>query len=156
MINLAGGGISAIPQKITNYLEEIEKIAQEIGETVILPVIFQKHYDSSGLKSHTGILKAALTKPGATGNVLTVAGGKITAGIDYSAVPGSKEALEGRGAIKAKTGHSLRFYDENGKPIFVKSVRAAPAHPVIYLTSGETAEIGEAASAKIVDKLKNM
>ena len=150
-MNINSSPFGAITDNLNSQIDDVSEILREVADSTLLPIL-GKHYDASGLKSHSGLLKQALTKQGARGNILNIADNKMSAGIDYDQIPGSKQAIEGRGAIKAKKGHSLRFYDDNGKPIFAKSVKSAPAHPVIFLSDAELETVKNAVTEKIIAK----
>lgn len=155
LFSIKGGGfvspLALITESMEAQLSDLSGILREVAEQVILPV-FGKHYDASGLKTHGGLLKQALTQAGATGNILEIAGNKLTVGVSYEAVPYAKYALEGRGAIRAKPGKSLRFYDDAGKPVFAKSVRASGPRPVVFLTQDEFDQIAVGVTQRLIER----
>lgn len=134
-------------------LQDLSKVLREVAQEYILPT-FGQHYDTSGLRKGSGVLKSAVSKPGAKGNVLELRPTGLTAGVDYASLPYARYVFEGRGVVRAKNKKALRFLDSNGKPIFAKSVRAVAAHQVIYLTQGELDEVARRIEQKIAAEVK--
>lgn len=145
------------PQKINENLwsEQIEaykkrilrlrEIIEEVAEEEILPLL-SRNYDASGLKTHRGLVKQAISKRGAAGNIFKTeqVGDAIrfTAGVDkntqvgleaYWAVEGN--APSGSGDRIYPKHKKFLFFNLDGKPIFAKSVKVAPAHPTVYSVS---------------------
>jgi hypothetical protein len=143
-VNGASGPFSAQIADLKADLGNLEAFLNHVADTVVYPALARNYVDS-GLKSHRGVVKAAVSTRGAKGNTLSIQGGHLSVSVDYGAVPEAQYALEGRKAFKAARGHTLRFFDDNGKPIFTKSVRASRPHEVFYLTEQDVAKIQEAA-----------
>lgn len=122
-----------------------EAIVRRIIDEVVLPA-FERNWASSGLKSHSGILKAALTKPGAKGNLIVVRGAHGEAGIDDGVLPWATYALQGRGPVKPVKAKALSWVDDGGTRIFRKSVGPAPPREVVYLTSDDLQRAAEIAA----------
>jgi hypothetical protein len=123
-------------------LEEFEaavahlpEILDRVIDKVVLPIL-RAHYDASGIKTHSAILKDAITKRGAKGNLITHHGMGVTVGVDYAQAPYAQWVIEGRKRVVAKPRHALAFRID-GKLVIVKSVRAAPPHDIYSLTSSE-------------------
>lgn len=149
--------LAAFSQEMAEELKDLSPFLKEVAEEIILPA-FGRHYDQSGIKSHSqvygpggNLLKTAVTKAQSFGNVLEIRPRGLTAGVSYEALPYAKWVFEGRGAVLAKKAKALRFYDDSGKPIFVKRVGPAPPHPVIFLTEGEFTQIADRLTQKLVE-----
>ena len=155
LLTLNGGGfespLAQIPESLEMQFADLSEILREVAEEVILPA-FGKHYDASGLKTHSRVLKQALTEEGAKGNILTVGANQLSVGISYEQVPYAEAALEGRKAFSATKKKALRFYDSNGKAIFVKSVKASPPHPVVFLTQNEFDQIAVGVTQRLLER----
>lgn len=149
-INGAGGPFTAQIADLRADLQNLETFLDHIADTVVYPALV-RNYNNSGLRGHGGVQKGrvsvrgALTTRGAPGNVLEIHAGHLMIGVDYGIAPAAKFALEGRRAFRARPGKVLRFWDQNGKPIFTKHVKASPAHEIYYLTDADVARIQDAA-----------
>lgn len=134
-----GAPFSSDIGEMKRRIENLQQIIERIADENVLPAL-GRNYNASGLKTHTGVLKQAITKRGAQGNVVKIDGNHLTVGVDYQTIPYARWALEGRGPVYAKNKRFLRF-EINGKVIFAKRVGPAPAHDVYYLTGSDLAEI---------------
>lgn len=143
-INGAGGPFTAEIAQLRADVQNLEAFLDHVADSVIYPAL-ARNYDTSGLKTHRGVVKAAVSKRGEEGNVIEIRGGHLTIGVDTAAVPEAGYALDGHRAMKAARGKVFRFWDENGKPIFSKSIRAVPPHEVFYLTDADVEKIQQAA-----------
>lgn len=128
-------------------LMRLASIAEDVAEEMILPLL-ERNYDASGLKTHSGMVKRAISKRGAPGNILkteiTSGGVRVTVGADAENIKEIRYALfgnapKGGGVIRPVHAKALHF-DLNGKPVFVKHVRPAPAHDTIYALSSSEEE----------------
>lgn len=113
-------------------LINVGPVLNEIADQVIMPAM-ARNYASSGIRTHNGRLRQALTVRNARGNVCDIQGNRITFGVDYGAVPYARYVIEGRGPVRVKRAKALRFYDPYGRVIFRKRVGPAPPHDVVYL-----------------------
>jgi hypothetical protein len=143
-VNGAGGPFTAQIAEIKADMANLEAFLDHVADTVVYPAL-ARNYDDSGLKVHRGVVKAAVSKRGAKGNTLSIQGGRLSIGVDTGAVPESQYALDGRPAFRAPRGKTLRFWDDNGKPLFTKRVRASPPHEVFYLTEQDVTKIQDEA-----------
>lgn len=154
ILSLKTGGITttlaAFPQALEALLSDLSPILAEVAEEIILPA-FGRNYDRSGLKKRTGVLRTAVTTAGAKGNFLEIRATGLTVGVDAQALGGEIYALRGRGPVVARKGKSLRFFDDNGKAIFAKRVKAAPPHNVIYLTESDYEKVAELVTKRLVE-----
>lgn len=144
------GGIEGRIDDILQRIKQVDRLLDELVDADILPIL-GRHYDQSGIHTHGGALKRALTQRGAQGNQITKMAGRLQVGIDYNALPEARWVIEGRNAVTAKPGHALRFFDEAGKPVFAKHVKAVPAHPLFFLTPDELAQVEADLQAKIMN-----
>lgn len=125
---------NSLVNSLTNVkqnLQDVQSTLEEIGKEVILPA-YGRNFDAAGVKKKVrGHLRNALTKRGEPGNIFTISGNTLTTGVDYQPHKYFKYFIEGRGPVKVKRAKFLRFVNEDGKVIFTKRVRSAPAHPNI-------------------------
>lgn len=121
-------------------LHRLEPVLQKIADEVILGPggALARNYAASGLKQKSSLLFDGITKRGWIGNYVRTNGNVLTVGLDLRAISYAKWALEGRGPVVAKYKKALRFVID-GKTIFAKRVKAAPAHRVYYLTAEDIA-----------------
>lgn len=154
LLMLHAGGQSQILARfsdaIAENLRDLSPILREVAKDIVFPA-FARHYAASGLKQRTGAAKQAATQIGAKGNVLEIRPNGLTAGVSYQQMPYLRWIFEGRGPIRAKKAKALRF-DVNGKPVFVKSVGAAPARPVVFLTEEEMEQIGHRITVRLMER----
>jgi hypothetical protein len=153
LLTLTGFGfsstIAAIPEGIKASLNDLSPLLKEIAEEVIQPA-FARNYDRSGLKVRSGTLKTAVSKTGARGNLLEIRPHSLSAGVDYNTLPYARYAIEGRGPVVPRNKKALFFYDQNGKPVLVKRVKAVPPHDIFYLTEADFERIGVLLAEKLV------
>jgi hypothetical protein len=137
-------------RKQKEALAHLEGVMTQIGEQVILPAIARR-LGASGIRRRSGELEAALTHRGAAGNVFLVRGNAITVGMTDALWRTRGHAIAGRGIVRARPGHWLRFVDQDtGRVVFAKSVRAVnPKYGIIgdmELTSAEQEQTSKIAS----------
>jgi len=140
---------NAWTDQIDEIIRQMENAVQVITQTVdsdLMPIL-ERNYNASGIKTHRGVVKRAITKRNAPGNLFKIESGKpgevrLTVGIDTTTQEGKEAyyAIEGNdpgsGYIYPKTAKALHF-TANGKQVIVKRVRAAPSHDTIYTLSGQ-------------------
>lgn len=114
-------------------LSDLEAVLTRVYDEVIAPA-FLRNYATSGIKTRGGVLKTALYKRGAKGNLFLVRGHSLVAGVNYEEARYFQYVIEGRGPVEARKAKALRF-EVDGKVIFRKRVGPAPAHDIIYLTA---------------------
>lgn len=146
-------------EQIRVNLKTPSELLEEIGETVILPML-ESRYDRSGLTKRTGLMKTAVSKRGAPGNVFVVDGSRLTVGIDYGVVPWARYQLEGSMAhpIRPKKPNGLLvfFWKKLGKMVFLRKVN----HPgtrarLVYQMDPEAyAKANEMIAASLGSELK--
>lgn len=127
-------------QALLDKVKHVDALLDRIVDKDVLPTLL-RHFDASGIKSHSGEGRAAVGIRHAKGNRISRFPGGVTVGLDMDAVPYMKWVIDGRGPVYAKGRKSLHWKDENGKDVFVKHVGAAPSHDIYYLTSSELGEI---------------
>lgn len=137
--------IHALKRRAGNVRELLEIVVDEI----VLPAL-ERNYDASGLKTRTGVLKRGIRQRGALGNYVHMEGDTITVGVSYEQIPYARWALEGRGPVQAIRAKALRFYDENGKPVFRKRVGPAPPHQVYFLNPADIERAEQLLGARLV------
>jgi len=138
-------------------IERVDDLLNQLADDAVFPIL-ARNYDASGIKQggvfggrHVGLLKPAITKRGAFGNIVKVAGSTLTVGVSYQAVPYARWVIEGRGPVRAKNKKMLHWIDpDTGKDVFRKSVGPAPPHPVYFLSPGDLKEI-EAHLAQLIE-----
>lgn len=135
-----GGESYALTSRVDGVVEYLKRniadmtpILAEAADRVILPQL-GLNYGRAGIKTRRSILKNAITKRGARGNILEIRPDSITAGINYGVLPWAQSVLEGRRAVYPIRAKVLRWWDDAGKPIFRKSAGPAGPHPVYYVT----------------------
>jgi len=144
LVNGAGGPFTTEIAQLKTEVANLDAFLDHVADTIIYPAL-ARNYDQSGLKVHRGVVKAAVSKRGAKGNVIEIRNGHLTISVDTAAVPEAEWAINGRPGFQAKRGKTLRFFDDNGKPIFAKRVKAARPHEVFHLNDGDIAKIQAAA-----------
>lgn len=116
---------TAPADQVRKNLKLPSTLLEEIGEQVILPMLASR-FDRSGLKSRSGLMRAAVSQRGAPGNVFEVNGNRLTVGIDYGAVPHARYQLEGSlpHVIRPRKpgGRLVFFWKKLGRMVFLRKV----------------------------------
>jgi hypothetical protein len=136
-------------ERIVERLQNLEPLLNELADDVLQ--ILARNWQSSGIQTHSGVMKSAVTKRGAKGNILSVSSSGVRVGIDYATLPYARFVIEGRGPVQAKRAKALHF-DINGKSVFAKSVKAAPPHRLYYLTQPDLLQLETDLSNMIAGK----
>lgn len=144
---------------IKQNLLHLTQVVEEVAADTILPML-ERHYNASGLKVHSGVLKQAITKKGAKGNIfrISMAGNTsvhLTLGVDTDAIDYHGVPLEGRRAVVPVKAKVLRWIGPNGKPIFSKYSKPVPPHPeIMMLSDGELKQVEEEISKRMDTEVK--
>lgn len=150
---LEGGGqaepLAAFADAMLEGLQDLSGLLKEVAEEVLQPAL-GRHYEASGLKTRSGVMKTAVTKTGARGNLLDVRPTGLTLGIDYGALPYARFAIEGRGPVVPRNKKALHWVDAQGKDVFATRVKASGPHDIYYLTEAEFAAVARALSEKLI------
>lgn len=150
---LEGGGqaepLAAFADAMLERLQDLSELLKEVAEEVLAPAL-GRHYEASGLKTRSGVMKTAVTKTGARGNILEVRPTGLTLGIDYNALPYARFAIEGRGPVAARNKRALHWKDESSKDVFATRVRASGPHDIYYLTEAEFTAVARALAEKLI------
>jgi hypothetical protein len=134
--------------RMLSNLRNLDKIMDELTDEVVLPILGE-HFATSGIQSHSEVMKNAVTKRGAAGNIIQKSPGHLMVGVDVAQFPYFKWVLEGRGPVLPVNGKVLRWYDASGKAVFSKRAGPAPAHPVYYLTMSDLQRLEHALNLKV-------
>jgi len=143
--------------KLLARIERMDDLMDRLADEVVLPIL-EQHYASSGIKHggiyggrHAGLLKPAVTKRGAFGNVIYKSAHSLTVGVSYQAIPYARWVIEGRGPVRPVRAKMLHWIDpDTGKDVFRKCVGPAPPHPLYYVTPAELHKIELALNAMII------
>lgn len=147
--------------KLLSDIGRVDELLNQVADDAVFHIL-ARHYDASGIKQggvfggrHYNLLKLAITKRGAYGNITKIEGIRLTVGVSYEQIYYARWALEGRGPVRAKPGKFLRWINpDTGKIMFAKSVGSAPAHPIYFLDAGELREIGSKLTQLIDARIK--
>lgn len=138
-------------ETVKENLKHGEAVLTQVGEQVILPML-EARYDATGLQKRTGMMKTAVSKRGAPGNVFEVSDSKLTVGIDYNAVPWAKYQLEGSLAHEIRPrkpgGLLVFFWKKLGKVVYLRRVShpGTKARLIYVLEPGALARANEVVS----------
>jgi hypothetical protein len=140
--------LAAFADTMLERLQDLSPLLKEVAEEILQPAL-GRHYEASGLKERSGVMKTAVTQTGARGHLLEVRPNGLTIGIDYNALPYAKYAIEGRGPVVPKTRKALHWKDESGHDVFATRVRASGPHDIYYLTEAEFSQVARALTEKL-------
>lgn len=153
ILYLEGGGqaepLAAFADVLLDRLQDLSGLLKEVAEEILQPAL-GRHYDASGLKTRSGVMKTAVTKTGARGNILEVRPTGLTLGIDYGALPYARFAIEGRGPVTPKNKKALHWVDAQGRDVFARRVKASGPHDIYFLTEAEFAAVARALTEKLI------
>jgi hypothetical protein len=120
-------------------VENADNIYDQLADKVL--DILGRHYDQSGLKVKSGVLKAGVSKRGAYGNIVEKSPNRIVVGVSYQAIPYAQSIIEGARPhdIPNAFGRGKRF-GVGGRFQGMFHPGNAP-HPLYFLTDSDRQEV---------------
>jgi hypothetical protein len=121
-------------------IEDAANLYDELVDNAVFPIL-ARHYDSSGLKVRSGVLKAAISKRGAFGNVFQKSPSRIVVGVSYTDISYAQAQIEGAEPhdIPNAFGRGAKF--GIGGRFQGKFHPGNAPHPLYVLSSDEIKEI---------------